>query len=308
VATPLNIGQYELELAAARKKEKRKAGVVGRGSTNRAAVRATQERLSELGFEVSTDGIFGPETEKALREFQRSRNAKPDGLVGPETLGKLLRAKRAKANPADTGLDAIERVVGVGRPRTSTAGKGLGDIRARQRGGGTGGETEGRRERRKASRERRRSGGAAEKGPNGGSVDAEGNEIASKKTGSIGSTEVPEPKAFTWDQGKKGGHEPDQKQPPSNPDFEALHPREGGKFIKKGSTGEDVQNTQTALNKVGGAKLQEDGQFGDQTDAAVRAYQKAKGLTVDGIVGPKTSASLRRRLKLVKNINKERAA
>ena len=35
-----------------------------------------------------------------------------------------------------------------------------------------------------------------------------------------------------------------------------------------------------------------DGSFGSKTDAAVRAYQKSKGLTVDGIVGAKTWGSL----------------
>jgi len=35
-----------------------------------------------------------------------------------------------------------------------------------------------------------------------------------------------------------------------------------------------------------------DGAFGSLTDAAVWEYQKAKGLSVDGIVGAKTWAAL----------------
>lgn len=55
------------------------------------------------------------------------------------------------------------------------------------------------------------------------------------------------------------------------------------KTIKKGSTGKAVKMLQAAL---GGLAI--DGKFQAKTDAAVRAFQKKKGLTVDGVVGPKT--------------------
>lgn len=51
-------------------------------------------------------------------------------------------------------------------------------------------------------------------------------------------------------------------------------------MLRKGSKGEDVKYLQT---KLGGLTV--DGDFGPKTDAAVRAFQKAKGLVVDGIVG-----------------------
>ena len=41
-----------------------------------------------------------------------------------------------------------------------------------------------------------------------------------------------------------------------------------------------------------GRRLDIDGIFGDCTDQAVRGFQKAKGLEVDGIVGPDTWKAL----------------
>lgn len=62
-------------------------------------------------------------------------------------------------------------------------------------------------------------------------------------------------------------------------------------LIKKGSKGSAVLQLQKMLNAKG-YKLTEDGDFGSKTEAAVKAYQKANGLEVDGEVGPITWAAL----------------
>ena len=46
------------------------------------------------------------------------------------------------------------------------------------------------------------------------------------------------------------------------------------------------------LLRARGQNIAADGDFGPTTDAAVRAFQQAKGLAADGIVGPKTWAAL----------------
>ena len=58
--------------------------------------------------------------------------------------------------------------------------------------------------------------------------------------------------------------------------------------VKRGSKGEDVRTVQRLLNAKGFSCGAADGIFGVKTEAAVKAFQKAKGLAVDGIVGAKT--------------------
>jgi hypothetical protein len=55
--------------------------------------------------------------------------------------------------------------------------------------------------------------------------------------------------------------------------------------LRLGSTGDDVRLLQAAVLKI-------DGTFGPTTDTAVRVWQAAHGLTVDGICGPNTWASI----------------
>ena len=63
------------------------------------------------------------------------------------------------------------------------------------------------------------------------------------------------------------------------------------------STGGEVKTLQRLLNSLGykgsnGKALDVDGIFGDNTDYAVKAFQKAMGLVVDGIVGSATYTKL----------------
>ncbi|MFH0732198.1 MAG: peptidoglycan-binding protein [Candidatus Omnitrophota bacterium] len=58
-----------------------------------------------------------------------------------------------------------------------------------------------------------------------------------------------------------------------------------------------TKQIQTALKKEGFYKGEVDGKFGPQTIRAIKAFQKAKGLTPDGIVGSKTWEKLEKCLK-----------
>ena len=62
-------------------------------------------------------------------------------------------------------------------------------------------------------------------------------------------------------------------------------------LLRKGDRGEAVQLLQQRLT-ICGWTLTADGIWGAKTDSAVRGYQYKAGLTVDGIVGPKTQTKL----------------
>lgn len=62
--------------------------------------------------------------------------------------------------------------------------------------------------------------------------------------------------------------------------------------LKLGSQGQDVRNVQQKLKALGFYKGNVDGDFGEATEKAVKAFQKQYGLTVDGKVGSATMAKL----------------
>lgn len=72
------------------------------------AVRQVQARLSQLGYALAVDGDYGPQTEAAVRAFQRDRGLQVDGVVGPQT-----RRALAAATPGAPGLSGA---LGGGAP------------------------------------------------------------------------------------------------------------------------------------------------------------------------------------------------
>ena len=76
-----------------------------------------QRRLNGLGFESGkVDGIFGPDTLRALLDFQANRRMGEDGIAGREVAEELSRLARA---PATTGREQVrERQWIAGLPNT----------------------------------------------------------------------------------------------------------------------------------------------------------------------------------------------
>jgi len=59
-----------------------------------AAVKAVQVILSRIVLPLDVDGIFGPNTESAVKGFQADNSLQQDGIVGPQTWRALAHAAR----------------------------------------------------------------------------------------------------------------------------------------------------------------------------------------------------------------------
>ncbi|NIM12490.1 MAG: hypothetical protein GTO45_10315 [Candidatus Aminicenantes bacterium] len=52
-------------------------------------IRELQQALVDHGFSLRVDGIFGPGTEKIVKQFQGQKGLRVDGIVGSATRGAL---------------------------------------------------------------------------------------------------------------------------------------------------------------------------------------------------------------------------
>jgi peptidoglycan hydrolase-like protein with peptidoglycan-binding domain len=78
--------------------------VVAEGTKNH-PVETLQYLLRAHGRTVSVDGIFGPQTEAAVRTFQNSKHLTADGVVGPNTWTALIvQVQRGSTGDAVRGV------------------------------------------------------------------------------------------------------------------------------------------------------------------------------------------------------------
>lgn len=86
-----------------------------------------QRMLKNFGFNPGPlDGIYGPLTEKALREFQAACGLNPDGILGAATLRELQKAGRTfkTEKEVDYPSRALEKGILAGRKIAVDAGHG----------------------------------------------------------------------------------------------------------------------------------------------------------------------------------------
>lgn len=77
-----------------------------------------QQRLLELGFTLDrVDGVFGRNTDSAVREFQRNVGLGVDGICGPDVFSALSRLHRTVAGGNQEHLRELASWDVTGRPR-----------------------------------------------------------------------------------------------------------------------------------------------------------------------------------------------
>ena len=208
------------------------------------AVKDLQTKLKKLGYYSGTvDSTFGSGTYAAVRAFQKKYNLTADGVAGSETLKKLDSAyKNADSDKDDDSL------------RMGDSGSAVKDLQTKLK----------------------------KLGYYSGTVDS------TFGSGTYAAVRAFQKKYNLTADGVAGSEtlkklDNAYKNADSDKDDDSL---------RKGATGSAVKDLQTKLKKLGFYNASIDGDYGDTTVAAVKAFQKKYNLTADGVAGSETLKKL----------------
>jgi peptidoglycan hydrolase-like protein with peptidoglycan-binding domain len=213
-----------------------------------------QVQLLQIAVGAAVDGIFGPETEGAVEQFQASHGLAVDGIVGPQTSAALgsgsLTASVASVTPGEEA--------GTGEAVNEESGAEGGGVERLQ---------------------------SALKLPVDGEFGPETEAAVRRLQERHGLTVDGVVGPETWSVLGIGGQET-LTPPASALPARHTHHHSGTATIADTEGGEaggsEVERLQKAL------KISTDGEFGPETEAAVKRLQIRHGLTPDGVVGPAT--------------------
>ena len=291
-----------------------------KGSTG-SEVKDLQTKLKKLGYyDAYVDGDYGDTTVAAVKAFQKKYNLTADGIAGKETLKKLdsvyENANSAKdvdsLRMGDSGSAVkdlqtkLKKLGYYSGTVDSTFGSGTyAAVKAFQKkynltaDGVVGSETLKKLDSAYKNADSDKDDDSLRKGATGSAVKDLQTKL--KKLGfynayvdgSYGDTTVAAVKAFQ----KKynltadgvAGSETLKKLDSAYKNADS--DKDDGS-LRKGATGSAVKNLQTKLKKLGFYNASIDGDYGDTTVAAVKAFQKKYNLTADGVAGSETLKKL----------------
>jgi peptidoglycan hydrolase-like protein with peptidoglycan-binding domain len=217
-----------------------------------------QVELLQQALGISVDGMFGPETEEAVQRFQASKGLTVDGIVGPLTSAALRGQSPARASVADVSSSGDEASPATGEGTGGNAVARLQSALHVTPDGDFGPETEA------AVRRLQARHGLTVDGIVGPAtwsvIGVSGEETLTPPASALVSSK---------DHSSAGAGANDASEASSG-------------ASEAGVSGNAVAQLQSALH------LTPDGDFGPETEAAVRRLQARHGLTVDGVVGPAT--------------------
>jgi len=96
----------DMKYGDAKKSGATKSGKMARGG-NRENVRAAQQALKDKGMDPgAVDGMMGPKTQAALRDYQKKEGLKETGRLDAETMSKLGVATKSSAGATDQSTPA----------------------------------------------------------------------------------------------------------------------------------------------------------------------------------------------------------
>jgi peptidoglycan hydrolase-like protein with peptidoglycan-binding domain len=220
------------------------------------------ELLQQALGGIKVDGIFGPETEEAVRAYQASRGLTVDGIVGSATSAALRSQAPAKASVANLTFSPK----GTTEPTETGAVARLQGALHLTADGEFGPQTEAAVRRLQAR--------------HGLAVDGVVGPATWSVIGVRGETTLtPPPSALPQPQQKPGSASATAAQTDGAP-ASGQAPSPSGQAPPGGA--DAIRRLQAALH------LQADGEFGPETEAAVRRLQARHGLNVDGVIGPAT--------------------
>ena len=74
-------------------------------------VYAIQHLLRSHGYNLTADGIFGPQTRQNVIAFQNAKNLGADGIVGPLTWAALIQGKMIDQGDTGQAVRALQRLL-----------------------------------------------------------------------------------------------------------------------------------------------------------------------------------------------------